>query len=340
MKVHSIGNEQYRLPNKLTDFQLRIYVHLIDWKWKHLTTEAGQFRGQLYDALLPKELAADHHPLYRPIVARFLEHQKSFPFKAHRFLGHMASSQAACANLFLPMLQRPDVAARILRVAKSDLQEIATDRLDRGYRIEFWDEPDNMLGDHSRAAGTDADIAIAYYDGSHDLNLWLIEHKLTEIEFTPCGGFKSKGRTERHNCESTKQLLADPDLCYYQSARGYRYWEITLSHRNVFPPDRLLAHPDCPFKGGTNQLWRNTLLALAVEGSQSPDWPYKKVFFSVVYHPGNDALQPTLGSFQELLGEPERFSHFPFSVLVEAAKATGDPQIAEWIAWYEGLYYF
>lgn len=31
--------------------------------------------------------------------------------------------------------------------------------------------------------------------------LWLIEHKLTEEEFTPCGGFKSKNRTSLHICE-------------------------------------------------------------------------------------------------------------------------------------------
>jgi hypothetical protein len=50
-----------------------------------------------------------------------------------------------------------------------------------------------VLNDHTNVSGTDADIAIAYYDNLGNLNLWMIEHKLTEVEFTTCGGFKSRG---------------------------------------------------------------------------------------------------------------------------------------------------
>ena len=57
----------------------------------------------------------------------------------------MASSQAACANLFLPLLKYPVEAARVLRAVKSDLQAIAVDWLDSGYQLEFWDKPDNAL---------------------------------------------------------------------------------------------------------------------------------------------------------------------------------------------------
>ena len=340
LRVHTINNKAYRLPNELTEFQLRLYVHVIDWKWNHLTKGAGEFRGRLYDALLPAEFVADHHPLYPPIVARFLEHQKKFPFKSHKFFGHMASSQAACANLFLPLLQQPDIAARILSTVKGDLKQIATDRLDCGYRIEFWDEPDNMLGDHNKTSGTDSDIAIAYYDHKHEPNLWLIEHKLTEKEFTTCGGHRSRGRTKEHNCQSTKDLLAQPSLCYYQSACGYHYWDITLSNADAFSSDNFSRHADCPFKGGTNQLWRNYLLALAIENSQSSKWPYRKVFFSVVYHPRNQALKPTLASFQAIVGNNDRFFHFPSSALVQAAKTIDDTSVAEWVSWYEELYYF
>ena len=340
MRVRTIDNKAYRLPNELTDFQLELHVHLIDWKWHHLTRDAGEFRGRPYDALLPAEFVADHRALYPPIVARFVEHQEIFRFKSHKFLGHMVSSQAACANLFLPVLQQPDIAARILSSVKSDLKQIAVDRLDCGYRIEFWDEPDNMLGDHNRVTGTDSDIAIAYYDQSDDLNLWLIEHKLSENEFTTCGGYRSKGRTKEHDWESMKRLITQPDLCYYQSACGYHYWDITLSNADAFPVGNLLQHADCPFKGGTNQLWRNYLLALAIENSQSPNWPYRRVCFSVVYHPKNQALEPTLASFQAIIGDHNRFSHFPSNALLEAAKAIDDPAIAEWVSWYEELYYF
>jgi hypothetical protein len=38
----------YRLPRTLSDFQRDLYVHLIDWKRKHITSESGNYRGQVY----------------------------------------------------------------------------------------------------------------------------------------------------------------------------------------------------------------------------------------------------------------------------------------------------
>ena len=44
MKVYEIDGKVYRLPNELTDFQLQMYIHLINWKWAHLTQESGYFK--------------------------------------------------------------------------------------------------------------------------------------------------------------------------------------------------------------------------------------------------------------------------------------------------------
>lgn len=46
------------------------------------------------------------------------------------------------------------------------------------------------------------------------------------------------------------------------------------------------------------------------------------------------------GCSETLQGELERFSHFPSSGLIDAAKAIEDPRIAESVRWYEELYYF
>lgn len=173
MKICEIDGISYRLPSKLSDFQLRMYIHLINWKWSHVTREAGINSGHAYDAILPDEYKDQLYPLYRPITQRFLAHQRKHPFKSHIYFGHMASSQAACVNLFMPILQDPQIAVRVLGAVKSDIKEIAVDHLDRGFRLEFWDEPDNVLNDHNKTSGTDADIAIAYYDQHSDLNLWL-----------------------------------------------------------------------------------------------------------------------------------------------------------------------
>ena len=72
MKVYEIDGKIYRLPNELTDFQLQMYIHLINWKWAHLTQESGFFKNSPYDALLPDELKLQGYPLYRPIKERFL----------------------------------------------------------------------------------------------------------------------------------------------------------------------------------------------------------------------------------------------------------------------------
>lgn len=316
-----------------------MYVHLIDWKRRHLTQEPGYRAGQPYDAILPEDFRKRYQPIYPPVADRFLTHQRRFPFKTHKFIGHMASSQAACASLFLPLLQRPDEAAEALRSIKPDLRSIATDHLDAGFRIEFWDEPDSMLNDHTPAAGTDADFAIAYYDQAGDPKLWLIEHKLTESEFTPCGGFRSRGRNpEVHRCDSATNVVVDNDLCYYHSVSGYRYWDSTLANPDVFPASRLRESKGCPFQGGLNQLWRNQLLALSIESSAN--WPYSEVWFSVVRHPRNNALTDSINQFRQILGPDGRFTDFTSDALIAAAERVGCPAWCDWLEWYRELYLF
>ena len=330
---------EYRLPNGLSTFQDQMYKHLIDWKREHITNEAGQYAGRTYDAVLPDEMQGKLRNLYEPVRQRFQDHQKSFHFKTHTFADHMASSQIACANLFLPIMECPDEAPGILAAVKPDIDSIATDKLDAGFRIEFWDEPTNLLGDHNKSTGTDSDFAIAYRDRQGDLNLWLIEHKLTEAEFTTCGGARSKGRVAgKHSCESTEEILQDTQQCYYQSACGYNYWDITLNNEDVFPHEDLIQHTGCPFKGGMNQLWRNMLLALAIEDSS--DWPYKRVFFSVCHHPKNHALQESMDAFSALLGDPTRFASFTSEPLIERAKSTDSQSLRTWADWYSDLYLF
>jgi len=341
MKIYEIDGKRYQLSTELNDFQLKMYVHLINWKWTHLTREPGFFKGVPYDALLPDEIKSQFFPMYRPIKEKFLNHQQKFPFKLHKFLGHsMASSQAACANLFLPILKDPNLATMILSKVKTDLKNIAANYLDTGFRIEFWDEPDNFLEDHTKVSGTDADIAIAYYDHQDNLNLWLIEHKLTETEFTTCGGSKSKGRAPSHKCSPASAILDNRDLCYYHSGCNFRYWDITLGDASPFNANRIREYNKCPFMGGMNQLWRNQLLATSLESSTSPRWPYKKVYFSVVYHPGNNSLKPSISEYQKLIGFNDRFFAFSSDKLLNQAKEISEPALSEWLHWYQELYYF
>jgi hypothetical protein len=343
MQEYQAKGRTYRLASNLKGFRLGIYTHLTDRKWANWTEECGYYRYKdkliPYDILLPDEMKAKLEPVYRPIVDRVLEHQRRFPFKLHKFVGHMASSQAACLNLFVPLLLQPSIASDVLRMIKPDLQSIATDHLDGGFQVEFWPGKGlqkGLLQDHTTIAGTDADIAIAYRDREGHLRLWLIEHKLTEQEFTTCGGAKSSCRTDQHRCSPAADVLSDHSLCYYHEHCKYAYWPITDRHSEIFSPERLVAQDTCPFKGGLNQLWRNMLLAMAVQ--DEPQSPYAGVHFSVVHHPDNHALDASMKAFQQLLGNSNQFSWFTSDRIVNAPAVATIPALKGWATWYKKLY--
>ena len=334
MKTITVAGKDYKLPNSLNAFQQQLYVHLIDWKWAHITHEAGLARNIPYDAILPEHYAGQYPMLYSEIVPELKKHLNKFPFRIHKYFNHMASSQAANINLFLPVLLNPNANA-VLTAIKPDFSRLATMHLDQGYRIEFWDEPFGNLGDKSEVSGTDSDIAIAYYNHHDELCLWLIEHKLTEGEFTTCGGFKSRGRQARHDCgKPFLNILADKHLCYYHDVRHFNYWNIADTNQTFFANNA--KHVQCPFRGGMNQLWRNQLLGLSIE--QDERQPYQHVTFSVVKHPRNNYLDKSLAEYKDLIANNPKFSVFTSLDVVIAATSLRNSELDRWGAWYRDLY--
>lgn len=341
MKTETIHGKDYRLPGSLSLFQLDLYVHLINYKWEELgIKEPGtyRFKGEdiLYDAILPKAVHKNYPLIYPAILDELIKHQKKFPFKLHQHFNHMASSQAANANLFLPILLSPN-ADEIFRQLKPDFKNLEKGELYKGFRIEFWNgkgTEKGLLGDHNASSGTDSDIGIAYRNHQNELCLWLIEHKLTEKEFTTCGAAKSKNRdNSRHKCSVTfSEIVANKHLCYYHDVRKNNYWSITEKHQSFFANHHTLR--TCPFEGGMNQLWRNQLLAMALED----EGKYKHVYFSVVHHPENHELEQTIEKYRQLVNENPKFSTFTSYKLVEIAKSLDDSSLNKWAAWYEELY--
>ncbi|MHA1278610.1 MAG: PGN_0703 family putative restriction endonuclease [Candidatus Helarchaeota archaeon] len=334
MKIYTVGGQEYRLTNVLTPFQLEMQVHLVNWKWAHVTCEPAIHGNYPNDALLPETIAKQYPMLYPPILSAFKRHKKDFPFRLHPFFNHVASSQAANVNLFLPVLLHPK-ADRVFSSIKPDFSHLASEYLDNGFRIEFWDEPFGNLNDKKATSGTDSDIGIAYYNHEDELCLWLIEHKLTEREFTTCGGSKSRGRRAIHDCsKSFSEILTGKQVCYYHSANHYNYWNITEDNQDFFVNHDQYEH--CPFKGGLNQLWRNQLLGLSIE--QDERQPYQHVTFSVVKHPRNTALDTTLEEYQNLIGNNSKFSVFTSVDVIKAAAGLDDTNLNHWIDWYQDLY--
>lgn len=341
MKVKNIKGIDYKLPGSLTPFQEEMYVHLINWKWKNISNEKGiyNYKGTEieYDTILPKSCHNDYPLIYPSILSDLKLHKKEFNFKFHLHFNHMASSQAANVNLFLPILLHPQ-ANDILKIVRPDFKSLATSELYKGFRIEYWDgnsnEDPGLLKDHSSLSGTDSDIAIAYYNQKDELCLWLVEHKLTEKEFTECGGFKSKARDKsKHFCDkSFSEILLDKDSCFHHSVREREYWNLTDTNQSFFVNHS--NHNSCPFKGGMNQLWRNQLMGFALEKAGK----FKETYFSVVKHPDNKALDKSLNQYKDLIDNNIKFSVLDSKDVIDAASTINNTDLNKWIEWYKELY--
>ncbi|HPR13674.1 MAG TPA: hypothetical protein PLV06_14905 [Bacteroidales bacterium] len=319
---------QYDLPWHLTDFQLRMFTHLIEWKWKNITRDKGSFRGKEYDTILPASAQEDWLPIYPALV----EEVRKLDFKKHRHFGHMASSQAACLNLLFPLLRDKKTANIVFTLVKPDFRELATDTLNNGYAFEYCHES-NPLKDHTPQAGTDADVAIAYYNTSGELSLWLIEHKLTEDEFTRCGGYRTSKNKKKDFCRDGNLILSDHGKCYYTYSCHYKYWEIT-EESNLYAFQSRDRSMICPFLGGENQLWRNQLLGHSIKKLGQ----FKNVHFSVVHHPDNHDLDETVSSYVSLLRYKSVFSCLTSKEFIKAAKTVGSEGLKKWVSWYSDLY--
>ena len=176
-------------------------------------------------------------------------------------------------------------------------------------------------------------MAIAYYDTSGLLTLWLIEHKLTEAEFTTCGGFKSKGNKKKGNCKDGQMILSDHSKCYYNYHCNYKYWSL-FEKSGIYNTQSLQKRTKCPFIGGENQLWRNQMMGYAIKKKGQ----FKNVHFSVVHHSGNTDLSDTIQKYEELLIDKNLFSSYTLSDFIVAAKKVNDEDLNIWITWYQDLY--
>ena len=135
-----INGVKYYMPNNLTLEQKAIYVHIIDWKRKNITTDRGLYRGYEYDALF-SEKSEVPQMMYKPIIPYLQEMQKGyFAFKPHKFAWHAVSSQTACINLFMPILlsEEADNILPLIPGCPSDFKKIARDRLHHGFCFEYW----------------------------------------------------------------------------------------------------------------------------------------------------------------------------------------------------------
>lgn len=336
----TINGVKYYLPSNLTSEQEAIYIHIIDWKRKNITTQRGLYKGHEYDVFFPKDTTRPAI-MYKPIIPLLEKMQQSdFAYKPHKFANHAVSSQTACINLFMPLLLSEE-ANRILQQipgCPSDFNKIARDKLFHGFCFEYWGQDikpgTGVLNDHSKRAGTDADVAIAYYNKEEKLCLWLIEHKLSEKEFTMCGAYKSEANRNKDNCTQCNlmNIAQEPQKCHYHTI-GYKYWNTLKKNADRFKGP--IDIKGCPFKDGLNQLWRNQMLAFALHETGA----YHTVTFSVCHHAKNTMLDKSINKYKALICEDRMFSSFTnYDVLNVVDKLNHDLQ--GWLQWYKDVYCF
>ncbi len=338
-----------QLPSTLNPFQQKMYDHLARYKVSALgVTSSGQFRGRAYDTILPHDGDPDgdfrniYEPI-RPCVRRYLERPG---IQVHIHFGHLASSQAACFNLFWPILHSGH-EAEILKTLNPNVAHVT------GFEFEYVNRMADHLGEGrgrgaKRDVGTDVDLAIFYEDEHGHPCAWLIEHKLTEDEFTHCGGARSKGRTLSHKCGPFGDVRGDLNLCYYQSGSGFKYWGLTDAADSAFDLARVKPDEPCPFRGSLCQLWRNQLMARAMETAGG----YHRVDFSVVYPRDNkwlwDLDSAVAGStdanqaHESLLKADysDRYWRVTTEEVLDAAQRLfgHDPGIQQWLSWFHDKY--
>ena len=208
-----------------------------------------------------------------------------------------------------------------------------------------WVPPGALLGeiDGDRPVGNEPATAV-------DVVLWgrlqgdrpaavLLEVKLSEPDFTHCGGRNSPGNDRRHVCSSAERFLENPNECYLRrpqrQQRDRRYWEIfTSSHGSV-----LAAFPgidtegQCPFAYAMQQPMRNLAIARGLE--QDQDINVEKAWFGLCAHDENENVAEHWEGWKNLLAESTLAPSIPASEIIRVGEAEG---LQEWAAWMRKRY--
>jgi hypothetical protein len=209
--------------------------------------------------------------------------------RLHSHANALNSSMGFAFNLFLPFrLGDPAPLAALLSTKLG--RAVNVDRV-----VFEYDGPTEILGEVAGPAPTRdeaftaSDVAVFVHDEAGRAGIVLIEVKLTEGGFTPCGGADSRGNHRKDVCASAERFFDDPASCYlrrpFRASRDRRYWPIFEqahgSLRAAFPG--CAPTGPCPFRGHAQQLMRNHALLLGLQQSGAASFGA----FGLVHHDGN-----------------------------------------------------
>ena len=309
-----------------TSFAVSLQEHLEDWR-REVDGSSNRMWKSWTDGIYPE---------YREIVQEVVSADS---VKLHQYAAHLRSSQVFAFNLFLPF--RDGNRAR--------LSEAVSEAVGAGFSIDEivfeWVPPGALLGeiDGDRPVGNEPATAVdvvlwGRLQGDHRAAV-LLEVKLSEPDFTHCGGRNSPGNDKKHVCSSAERFLENPNECYLRrplrQQRDRRYWEIfTSSHGSV-----LAAFPGvdtegpCPFAYSMQQPMRNLAIARGLEQDQEID--VEKAWFGLCAHDENTNVAGHWEEWKNLLAGSTLAPSIPASEIVRVGEAEG---LQEWAAWMRKRY--
>lgn len=319
----------------------KLMKHLSLYKQKTLrVNKHGLYKDKEYEHILAdSDLELNYLPSIRTYAIASL-----VGVKRHVYFDHLNSSQAACFNLFVPLSLDKALSNKIFAGLIPGFKELMSIKFEYSDPKDYLNERKGR-SDNKRNIGTDSDIAIFYHNTNDDLCLCLLEHKLTEKEFTNCNAVRSKNNLTKDKCKDFSQIWSNTSNCYYQSGKNYNYWKLTKHTDSFFDQNVLSAQVGtCPFKGSLQQLWRNMLMAQAIEND--PENPVKEAYFRVVYHQENDELfrlkefsgfNETDQAFSSILKTKSRFFTITIQEILEKIKIVSS-SVLLWVNEYEEKY--
>ena len=299
-------------------------VHMREWR-AQVEGSRGRYWNHWTDGI---------YPAYRDLAEKA---RHADLVRLHNQAAHLRSSQTFAFNLFLPFREgrRAQLSGLVSELVGARLT------IDR---VQFeWVPPGGLLGEimGDRPVGDEPATAA-------DVVLWgrlrfrrsaavLLEVKLSEGEFTPCGGRESRGNRRNDVCQSASLFMHDPNACYLRrpvrQRRDRRYWEIfARSHgrvRNAFPNADL--NGPCPFAYDRQQPMRNLAIARGIE----QEGTVHKAWFALCAHDSNPEIATLWSDWSHLLPEPSMAPVLPASAIVSAGEAEG---LTDWAGYMRERY--
>ncbi len=366
----------YRMPGSLTEFQQKMYVHLINWKWKNITEAPGKhnFRGKVVesDVMLPESVKESFPLIYPMVLDEFRAHRKpeNFPCRYLMHLNNMASSKAANVNLLLPVLLHPGVNTVLKRV-KADFKSLATDKLYKGFMIGFWGGAETDETGASFVRGkteglvTDGERDTAGRNGASgagggpgvlgDRNAGSGTYVDIAIAYYNnqdelCLWMIEHKLTEREFAECGAFRSKGREMSKHLCEKSFS--EITADKNLCYYHDvRGFRYWELTGKYRSFFINHHLHESCPFRNGMNQLWrkqllglaletnsEYSSVHFSVVKHPGNKSLDRTIASYKQLIDHNSRFSVLDSSEIVSAGQSLNELKLNRWVEWYKGLY--